>query len=81
MSQNTKKEAARVNDGLVTTVQNAHGGLLDADTARGLVLMAMKTPSVRRAIVAATNPPEMPTEEQLAELHLPAKKVKAKKTA
>lgn len=77
--QNTKKEASRVVEGLVTQTVQSHGGQLDADTARGLVLMAMRRPSVRRAIVEATNPAEPPTDEQLKELHLPAKKTRPAK--
>lgn len=73
-TSNTKKESARVVDGLVTAIVQAHGGTLDADTARGLLLMGLKRVDVREAIVRATNPAEMPTREQLTELHLPPKK-------
>lgn len=73
-TQNTKKEAARFVDGLVTQIVASHGNGLDADTARGLLLMALKRVDIRRAIVEATNPQEKPTDEQLTSLHLPAKK-------
>ncbi len=80
-TQNTKKESARHVDGLVTAIQKAHRNQLDADTARGLLLMTLKRVDIRRAIVAATNPQEMPTDEQLTELHLPAKKPSRRKKA
>lgn len=73
-TQNTKKEAARFVDGLVTQIVASHGNGLDADTARGLLLMSLKRVDIRRAIVEATNPQEKPTDEQLTDLHLPAKK-------
>jgi hypothetical protein len=75
-TQNTKKEAARVSEGLVKLVQDTSpvAKCLDTDSVRGLLLMALQTVSVKRSILQAVGVTDISEDKLNEPLTLPAKK-------